>query len=160
MATLVSLSKIYNHNVIRLPEHISSCKSSSIRHTQSHRQAMLQLHLSDQQVYSLLGCDLYSMFHYTSGPHRVSNTTGCMLPARKNGPFMRDITVTLHERHGVWNHWQLDWFYSRTFSKLHITGQPMVGGFPSQRVSNAERVPMSRYTRVPNRYANTWQIKF
>ena len=59
-----------------------------------------------------------------------------------------------YERHGVSNHWRLDNLLnclfrlrSKKMSKFRVTGlcegnPPLIGGFPSQRASNAEMFPL------------------
>ena len=95
-------------------------------------------------LYKTSPCRIFAAVHSRYCGHFSPKTT------RKNNNMT--LQWRHNERDGVWNHRRLHCLPSRLFrcwsmktSKLHINGlcegnPPVTGGFPSQRVCNAENV--------------------
>ena len=93
--------------------HVSSCSwlwpiHWSQKLSRERRQAMLQLHLSDQQVYCLLRCGLYWRF----------DSTGHIYQEVSNIHLLSKIMHALQFRHVLWRLGRCQFFHILIFSRL------------------------------------------
>ena len=86
---------------------------------EQHRQAMLQLHPSDQQFYGLLRCVLYERLDGMSVLHNENKTVKFILKAKISLPYL------INEHNYIFNHFLLTlaftmkYYYQELFSVLN-----------------------------------------